>query len=397
MMKTERGFMKKAFILVLDGVGIGELPDARDYGDEGSNTIVNTAKALGRLTLPNLEKLGLGRIDSIPGVKPVENPEGSFGKMRERSKGKDSISGHWEIMGVIVEKPFPVYPHGFPPDLIAEFERRIGRKTLGNVVASGTEIIKRLGSEHIRTGYPIVYTSADSVFQIAAHEDVIPVNELYRICEIARELLRGEHEVARVIARPFAGSEGNFYRTPNRHDFAVKPKSKTVLKVAEEAGIPVVSVGKIKDLYMGYGITESFPTKSNREGLEISLRLLEERKSGIIMTNLVDFDMLWGHRNDIQGFANGLSEVDTFLPHLLEGLGADDLLIITADHGCDPTTPSTDHSREYVPLLVFGHRFRHGINLGIRETFADVGATVAEFLGLNWNGPGVSFLADIQA
>ncbi len=388
--------MRRSFVLVLDGVGIGELPDASLYGDEGSNTIVNISKALGGLNLPNFESLGLGRITDIVGVKPVNKPIASYGKMREKSAGKDSISGHWEIMGIIVEKPFPVYPHGFPYELIKEFERRIGRKTLGNVVASGTEIIKLLGEEHVRTGYPIIYTSADSVFQVAAHEDVIPLDELYRICMIARELLQGEHQVARVIARPFKGVPGNFYRTPNRQDFAVLPPKKTVLMLAQENGIETVGIGKIKDLYSATGIKYSYPTKNNHQGLETSIRVLNELESGIIMTNLVDFDMVWGHRNDVEGFANGLKEVDDYLPKILESLSDDDLFIITADHGCDPTTPSTDHSREYVPLLVYGRNFKQGVKLGIRETFADVGATVAEFFGLQWDGPGKSFLKDIM-
>ncbi len=373
-----------------------EAPDAHLYNDEGSNTLANTAKVMGGLHLPTFERLGLGRIDDIPGVKAVENPIGSFGKMQELSAGKDSISGHWEIMGIIVKKPFPVYPHGFPSELISEYERRIGRKTLGNKVASGTVIIEELGEEHIRTGYPIVYTSADSVFQVAAHEEIIPVEELYRICQIARDLLVGEHKVARVIARPFIGKPGSFVRTERRKDYAVKPQGEMALQVAKDAGYDVVAVGKINDLYAGVGITESIHTANNGEGMDVSLRLVRERNSGIIMTNLVDFDMRWGHRNNVEAFAEGLIAVDAWLPDVLGSLAEDDLFIITADHGCDPTTPSTDHSREYVPLLVYGKNLKGGVNLGIRKGFSDVGATVVDFLGLRWSGPGESLLPLIR-
>lgn len=386
----------RAIIIVLDSMGIGELPDSHLYGDEGSNTLKNTALAVGGLNIPHLQKLGLGNIEAIAGVEPTQKAQGNFGKMNEKSHGKDTTTGHWEMMGQILKKPFPTYPHGFPVDLISAFEVMIGRKVLGNVVASGTEIIKELGPEHMETGFPIVYTSADSVFQIAAHEEVIPLAMLYEMCEKARALLTGEHEVGRVIARPFIGSGGNFKRTANRHDFSAKP-IKNVLDYIIEAGQEVIGVGKIKDIYAGQGVSQSFSTENNLDGIKKIRDLLEQDFKGLLFANLVDFDMLYGHRNDPQGYAAAIEEFDKYLPEIIAGLNPDDMLIITADHGCDPTTPSTDHSREYVPLLVYGAGFRGNVNLGIRETFADVGQTVAEYLGVvvGEDLAGVSFLKEI--
>ncbi len=384
-------FRPRVVIIVLDGVGCGELPDADRFHDCGSNTLGNLATAIGGITLPNLARLGLGNIVSIPGVPPAERPLASFGKMAERSFGKDSTTGHWEIAGVITEQPFPVFPDGFPRDLIQRFEEEIGRKVLGNIPASGTEIINRLGEEHLRTGAPIVYTSADSVFQVAAHIDVIPVPELYRICEVARRLLDGPYRVARVIARPFAGKPGSFYRTPERRDFSCPPPQPTLLDSVKSAGLAVIGIGKVDDLFAGQGLTETYHTVKNEECLTILNEVLDKSEPGLVFTNLVQFDMDWGHRNDSYSFARGLIEFDRALADILNRLKPDDLLFITADHGCDPTTPSTDHSREYVPLLVYGRMAKPGIDLGTRESFADLGATAAEYLGVKPTPAGVSF------
>lgn len=371
---------RRAIVIVLDSVGVGALPDARDYGDEGSNTLGNIATVTGGLDLPNLQKLGLGNIAALTGVEPAATPAGCFGKMAEASPGKDTTTGHWEMAGVILDQAFPTFPHGFPPEFIAKFEEKIGYRVLGNEVASGTEIIQRLGQEHVRSGKPIVYTSADSVFQIAAHEEVIPLPELMRICAFAREMLDGELRVGRVIARPFLGEPGNFYRTTNRHDFAISPPHPTVLDYVQKKGLAVQVVGKIRDIFNGQGVTEHLPSKNNSEGVDKTLEFMKEKKDGLIMTNLVDFDMLYGHRNNAEAYAQALAEFDRRVPEILTHLRQDDLLIITADHGCDPTTASTDHSREYVPLLVYGEELRQGVDLGIRATFSDVGATVAEYL-----------------
>ncbi len=383
--------MKRAVIIVLDGVGIGELPDAAKYGDEGSNTLGNIAKNIDNFRLPNLEKLGLGNIDGIKGFSKNPLPQGCFGKMAEKSPGKDTTTGHWEISGIVMDKPFPVYPAGFPDSIIEEFEGAIKRKILGNIPASGTEIINRLGKEHLNTGYPIVYTSGDSVFQIAAHEDIIPVEELYNMCKIARKILKGEHAVGRVIARPFIGSEGNFTRTVRRRDFSLKPSQKTLLDYVVEKGFKVKTVGKIDDIFMNQGITESIHTQGNIDGINKTINFVNEEFSGLIFTNLIDYDMLYGHRNDINGFAQALIEFDERLPQILNNLKDSDILFITADHGCDPTTLSTDHSREYVPLLVYGKKIATGRNLGIRKTFADLGATIAEYLNTSFTGEGISF------
>ncbi|MFS8523237.1 MAG: phosphopentomutase [Gammaproteobacteria bacterium] len=383
-------------LIVLDGVGIGELPDAHKYGDEGSNTLRNTAEAVGGLHMPNMQKLGLGNIDFIPGVPPADEPLACYGRMAERSAGKDTTTGHWEIAGLHLERPFPTYPNGFPDEVIKPFEEAIGRKVLGNKPASGTVIIEELGEEHLRTGRPIVYTSADSVFQIAAHEDVVPVEELYEMCRIAREILTGEHAVGRVIARPFVGRPGSFRRTERRRDFSVAPPRPTLLDRLAEAGIPVFSVGKIMDIFAGRGIAAGRYTKDNMDTVDGVLeRLRTEEGPCLVFANCIDFDMLWGHRNNPEGMAEGLSQFDARVPELMAELRDNDLLIVTADHGIDPTTPSTDHSREYVPLLVYGPGIRRGVALGTRETFADVAATLADFFGVEPPEIGTSFLPEI--
>lgn len=389
--------ISRVILIILDSCGIGELPDAKEYGDEGSNTLVNTARAVGGLRLPNLEKLGLGKIDSIKGVKGDLRASGNYGRMAELSIGKDSTVGHWEMMGVVLKKPFPVYPHGFPREIMEEFEKRIKRKTLGNYPASGTEIIAKLGEEHLKTGCPIVYTSGDSVFQIAAHKDIISLEELYRMCEIARELLKGEHAVARVIARPFTGKPGGFVRTPERRDYSVQPIGETILDQMVSKGYSTVGIGKIEDLFGGRGISQAVHTESNKEGIQKTVEAMQNVRSGLVFTTLVDFDTLWGHRNDPKGFAGGLEEFDSLLPIILDSLKAEDVLILTADHGCDPTTPSTDHSREYVPLLVYGKSLNNDINLGTRGTFADIGQTIAEIFGLKGTGEGSSLLKKVRS
>jgi phosphopentomutase len=376
--------LKRVALVVLDSVGVGELPDADKYGDTGSNTLGNIARTVGGLRLPNLARLGLGNIINIEGIPPAEKPAASYGRMAESSEGKDTTTGHWELSGLILKHPFPVYPDGFPSELIEAYEERIGRKILGNKVASGTIILEELGEKHMATGSPIVYTSADSVFQVAAHEEILPLEELYRFCRIAREMLTGEHAVGRVIARPFVGRPGSFKRTANRHDFSLKPPGQTVLKLLHENGIPVIGVGKIRDIFDGEGITESIPTKGNTDGLDQTIKMLSSVSGGLIFANLVDFDMLYGHRNNPQGYAEALEELDLRLPELLKLLQDEDVLIITADHGCDPTTRSTDHSREYVPLLVYGKPVREGVNLGVRETFSDVAASIADIFCLKF-------------
>ncbi len=387
--------MKNFHVIVLDGVGVGELPDAHLYNDEGSNTLGNMAEHLGGITLPNLEKLGLGNIIDIKGRSKVDNPVASYGKMAEVSKGKDSITGHWEIGGLKVEVDFPYYPEGFPKDIIDLFCTKAGIDgVLGNKVASGTEIIKELGDEHIKTGYPIVYTSADSVFQIAAHEVHFGLDRLYKICEVARNLVfTGNRNIGRVIARPFIGESGNYSRTTNRKDYAIDPPQNTILNVLQKNGIKTVAIGKINDLFNYSGIDEKIKTKSNNEGVEKVLEWAKKVNNSFIFTNLVDFDVYYGHRNDPVGFYNALKEFDNQLPAILNALDEDDALIITADHGNDPITPSTDHSREYVPVL-FYRKNKAGKNLGVRKTFSDVGKTVAEFYGVSNELQGTSFLND---
>ena len=376
--------------IVLDSVGVGEMPDADQYGDRGSDTLGNLARRR-PLYLPNLCRWGLGNIKPLHGLLAAAEPAASFGRCALASPGKDTTTGHLEMAGIHLDIPFPVYPHGFPRALMTRFEDAIGRGTLGNKAASGTEIIAELGEEHIRTGSPIVYTSADSVFQVAAHEDVIPLFELYKICETAREMLRGEHEVGRVIARHFIGEPGQFTRTPNRRDFAVPPPKGMLLDQLQQSGVEVASVGKIFDVFLGRGIGDHEKTKNNADGMAKTLRALKTLERGLLWTNLVDFDQNYGHRNDVEGYARALEEVDSWLPELEAALAPGDLVILTADHGCDPTTPSTDHSREYVPLLVYGGRCA---DLGLRSTLADIGQTVAENFGTRI-AKGTSFLRTI--
>jgi phosphopentomutase len=382
--------------VVLDSVGIGALPDADRYGDVGRNTLGHVAQSR-PLVIPNLVQLGLANIEPLAHLSPANKLTGCFGKGATRSPGKDTTTGHWEMAGIWLERAFPLYPQGFPSEVMQPFERAIGRKTLGNRPASGTEILKELGAEHVRTGYPIVYTSGDSVFQIAAHEDVIPVPELYRYCEIARKILDGPHRVGRVIARPFAGPPGSFRRTERRHDYAVEPPRPMLLDVLTDRKVPVMGIGKIHDIYNGRGLGNYVTTKSNADGMEKLSFALERQRDGLIFANLVDFDMLYGHRKDVEGFARSLEEFDLLLGPLLTCLQKTDLLLITADHGCDPDPawPTTDHSREYVPILAYNPGRQNGTNLGVRETLADMGQTVAR----NFGGEiprGLSFLAQVE-
>lgn len=387
---------RRIIIIILDACGVGELPDAGEYGDIGAATIPNIALVLNGLTMPNSEKLGLGNIVPIKGVEPVDSPIACYGQMAEKSAGKDSTSGHWEIGGIILKKPFPVYPDGFPRDLVEKFEKKANVKTIGNIPASGTEIIKEQGERHLKTSEIILYTSADSVFQLAAHEDIIPLERLYEICRISRKLLRGEHAVGRVIARPFIGQPGDFVRTTNRKDFSLEPPSDTILDRLYKQKIPTVSIGKIYDLYAHRGFSKVIKAKTNREVMEKVIDEMQQTNYGLIFSNLVDFDMLWGHRNDTESFGSGLEEFDNHLASLLPVLTDDDLLIITADHGCDPTMKhSTDHTREYVPLLAYNKRIKKGVNLGVRESFADIAQTLAEIFEINYTFPGNSFLVDI--
>ena len=388
----------RVFLTVLDSVGVGELPDADTYGDRGSDTLGNISRVV-PLRLPALRSLGLSRVARIDGRTPAEPggtvPLGAFGRMAERSPGKDSVTGHWELAGIVLDRAFPTFPDGFPPAVIAEFEARIGRRTIGNYAASGTAIIDDLGPEHIRTGHPIVYTSADSVFQIAAHEQVIPIAELYRICEIAYELIGKGMNVGRVIARPFVGEPGAFTRTSNRHDYALEPTGATLLDVLTAAGHSVHAIGKIRDLFAGRGITTSVHTKSDDEGVDAIEAAIETAGPGLVFTNLVDFDTQYGHRNDVAGYAANLERFDARLSRLLPRLRERDLLVITADHGNDPTTPSTDHAREFVPVFLVGGCVRPGTDIGIRATFADLGQTIAEIFGVGPLANGTSFLRDI--
>lgn len=380
--------------IVLDGVGIGELPDANRFADEGSNTLGNLLN-IHPLNLPNLAAMGLGNIINLPHITPSSTPTASFGRMAEQSPAKDSTIGHWELAGIISDQPLPTYPDGFPPEIINAFQDAIGRPILGNVVASGTVIINELGDEHCRTGYPIVYTSADSVFQIAAHEDVIPLDDLYTMCRTARQILTGKHAVGRIIARPFIGQNGNYSRTRHRRDFSLPPPDHTILDILKEQGIPTIGIGKIDDLFAGTGLSDIYHTESNQHGINTTLDAMAEPGPRFIFTNLIDFDMLWGHRNDAEGFAQGLEQFDVRLPEFLRALTDNDVLVITADHGNDPTTPSTDHSREYVPLLITGPKLKAGIDLGIRTTFADLAATACEYFEVPKNIAGTSFLKEL--
>ena len=384
--------INRFIIIVLDSLGIGELPDAAAFGDVGSHTLGNMARAVGGLRVPHMEAMGLGNIVIVEGVIPQAEPSAVYGKMAAASPGKDTTTGHWELMGIQIKQPFPLYPDGFPPEVMERFEAEIGRGTLANYPASGTVIIDELGEEHVRTGKPIIYTSGDSVFQIAAHEEIIPVDELYKICRIAREILRGQHEVSRVIARPFVGSSGLWERTPNRHDFSVVPPEPTVLDLFKNAGMMAYGVGKINDIFVGQGLTDAVHILDNMDGVDKTLAAMRQRRErGLIFTNLVDFDAKYGHRNNPVGYANALAEFDQRLLEIMDALADDDVLVLTADHGTDPTTPSTDHSREYVPLLISGAPVRRGVNLGVRETFADLGATIADLMGLELPPCGTSF------
>jgi len=387
----------RLILIILDSAGIGAMPDARDYLDEGTNTLGNIARAIGGLSLPNMEKFGLGKLVDLK-KPPPDGIIGCYGKMAEASKGKDTLTGHWEMTGLILKKPFPLYPNGFPKRIIDEFEKRIKRKTIGNYAASGTEIIKQLGEEHVKTGYPIVYTSADSVFQIAMHEDVIPVEEQHRICMTAREILKGDDAVGRVIARPFIGTPGNFKRTANRRDFGISPFGKTLLDDMQAAGFGVVGIGKIHDIFNGQGVSESLHTESNLDGINRTIEAIKNKIGKcFIFTNLVDFDTLWGHRRDVDGYVKGLKEFDGKLPEIIGSLNENDILFISADHGCDPTYPKhTDHTREYVPLLIYGKKTKRNVDIGLRKTFADLGQTMADILGLKPLGNGKSFKKEIM-
>ena len=385
---------RRAIILVLDGVGVGAAPDAAEYGDAGSDTLGNLARALGGLALPNLAEAGLGNIAAIDGVEPTATPRGAWGRMRPASAGKDSTTGHWEIAGIHLVRPFPTYPGGFPAELLDAFARATGRGVIGNVAASGTEIIARLGQEHEATGKWIVYTSADSVFQVAAHEGVVPLEELYGACEAARSLLAFPHDVSRVIARPFVGRVGQYARTANRRDYALAPPEETLLDDLAAAGVPRAGVGKVDDLFAGRSLRARH-TQANGEGIAAILEWLQGEQGGLLFANLVDFDTLYGHRNDPAGFERALREFDDALPELGAALREDDLLFITADHGNDPTTSSTDHAREFVPLLVLGDAV-HPVSLGERGTFSDLGATVAEWLNVGFRGRGTSFLPELE-
>lgn len=386
---------KRVFLVVLDSFGVGEEPDAHAFGDWGVNTLASIRKS-SKFHCPNLARLGLFHLDGVPPQQPQAEPVGAFARLQERSMGKDTTIGHWEIAGVESPRPLPTYPDGFPQALIREFERRTGRAVICNKPYSGTEVLKAYGEEHMRTGALIVYTSADSVFQIAAHESIVPPQQLYEYCRIARSMLTGEHGVGRVIARPFEGTcPADFRRTPRRHDFSLQPPAETMLDYVSAAGLDVIAVGKISDIFAGQGVTQAIPTSGNPEGQQVLLRLAQQDFSGLAFVNLVDFDMLYGHRNDVDGYAAAATRFDGYLVQLVKLLGPDDLLIITADHGCDPSTPSTDHSREYVPLLAFGSHVREGVNLGTRRSFGCVACTVCDYLGVSARLDGESLLNDI--
>lgn len=383
--------INRVILVILDSVGIGALPDAEEFGDIGANTLGNISNDQNGIHLPNLQKLGLGNIDNIVGVKSVNSPLGAFGKSLEVSNGKDTTTGHWEIAGIHLEKPFKTFPKGFPEEIIRELENKIGRKVLGNKPASGTVIIEELGREHMNTGNIIVYTSADSVLQIAAHEEIISLDELYNICETAREIMKGDNAVARIIARPFLGSPGNFTRTSNRRDFSLDPAGETMLDIAKKEGLDVVAVGKIEDIYNGKGITEAVHTKNNMDGVNQTIDYINKENKGIIFTNLVDFDSKYGHRRNPKGYKEALEEFDLRVPELLDSMKDDDIIIFTADHGNDPTYKGSDHTREYIPIVVYGKQIKQNINIGIRNSFADIAATICDVLQIPSTGKGESF------
>lgn len=386
---------KRIFLIVLDSVGIGEMPDAAQYGDEGSNTLAACA-ASGKLLVPNMIRLGLSEIDGVPLPSGGEVPAGSFARLEELSKGKDTTIGHWEIAGIVSPKPMPTYPNGFPKEALDEFSRRTGRAVLCNRPYSGTKVIEDYGEEHMKTGALIVYTSADSVFQIAAHEAIVPIEQQYEYCEIAREILQGEHGVGRVIARPFIGKPGSFKRTSNRHDFSLKPPAETMLDRLGQAGLDTIGVGKIYDIFAGKGISETYRTTGNTNGMEVTRVLAEKDFHGLCFVNLVDFDMMYGHRNDVTGYTLALNEFDRWLGDFLPLMRKGDVLMITADHGCDPATPSTDHSREYTPLLIYGNQIPAGVNLGTKKGFCRIAATVCDLFGISPEGLGESLLPALQ-
>ena len=386
---------KRVFLIVLDSFGIGEMPDAKKYGDEGSNTLAAIVKSK-KYKTPNLEKLGLFNIEGVDCKEDVENPQASFARLAESSNGKDTTTGHWEMAGIISEKPFPTFPNGFPEDFLEEYSKRVGRKILCNKPYSGTEVIKDYGKEHLETGALIVYTSADSVFQVAGHEDVISLEELYRCCEIAREMLQGDLGVGRVIARPFVGKEGSFERTRNRHDYALDPTGPIVMDDLVKNGFDSIGVGKIYDIFAGKSVEESYKMEDNIDGMNITLDLCDKDFNGLCFVNLVDFDMIYGHRNDVDGYANAASEFDKQLGQMMDKLREDDIVIITADHGCDPSTESTDHSREYVPMIIFGDKIKSGVDLKTRNTFADIGKTIADIFGIDSQIPGTSFYIEVR-
>ncbi|WP_416390448.1 phosphopentomutase [Vallitalea guaymasensis] len=387
--------MNRVIWIILDSVGMGELPDADKFGDTGSNTIGNIAKQL-KLDVPNMRKLGLANIEGMINLEKVEEPEGVYGRIGELSNGKDTTIGHWEMVGIYSPIAFPTYPDGFPGEVTDKFEEYVGKKILGNKPASGTAILEELGKEHMETGRPIVYTSADSVFQIAAHEDIIPVEKLYDMCREARKILSNEHAVARVIARPFLGEPGSFYRTANRRDFSLVPPKDTLLDILQQSGKDVIGVGKIEDIFSGKGITEAIHTKDNMDGVDKTIEYMNKDNKGLIFTNLVEFDSKWGHRNNVEGYAKGLEEFDMRLPEIIKNMKDTDVLMINADHGCDPTTPSTDHSREYVPFLAYGKELKNNADLKTRKTFSDIGQTIAEILDVKQLEIGESFLKDIK-
>lgn len=386
---------KRVFLIVLDSFGIGEMPDAKKYGDEGSNTLAAIVKSE-KYDTPNLEKLGLFNIEGVDCKEGVENPQASFARLAESSNGKDTTTGHWEMAGIISEKPFPTFPNGFPDDFLEEYSKRVGRKILCNKPYSGTEVIKDYGREHLETGALIVYTSADSVFQVAGHEDVISLEELYRCCEIAREMLQGDLGVGRVIARPFVGKEGSFERTRNRHDYALDPTGPIVMDDLVENGFDSIGVGKIYDIFAGKSVEESYKIEDNIDGMNKTLDLCDKDFNGLCFVNLVDFDMIYGHRNDVDGYANAASEFDKQLGQMMDKLREDDIVIITADHGCDPSTESTDHSREYVPMIIFGDKIKAGVDLKTRKTFADIGKTIADIFEIDSPIPGTSFYKEVR-